>query len=396
MSERDAVDGAEAGTDESGPTAEGAAGTGAAGRLAGLAPQAGIGLCYVATVLGGMALAGPAGDAGIAAFENPGSVGNVGVFALYVLLGTAVMLAAFRYGKGQELVRLFLVLVFSAMAANAVLLATGVGGVVDASSAFGGLPATPLGGVLVAGFAAALWLYPEWWVIDVVGVLGGAVVIPMFGLGFSPLPLVVLLVAWAAYDAYAVYGSGHMKELASGVGTLKVPVVFVVPTERGASFRDAEFPDLAAEDAAGAAADGAEDAAGEAADGAEDATGEAAADGAGQAVSASGDGGGEADGDDPVPVTLLGLGDAIIPGMLAVSAGNFLTDAPTLVPALNANAPALGALVGGVAGLVALGYLARRFEGVHAGLPPLNAGVLGGYFIGTLAAGLPLTAALGL
>jgi presenilin-like A22 family membrane protease len=359
MSERDAVDGTEAGTDESGSTAEGAASTGAAGRLAGLAPQAGIGLCYVATVLGGMALAGPAGDAGIAAFENPGSVGNVGVFALYVLLGTAVMLAAFRYGRGQELVRLFLVLVFSAMAANAVLLATGVGGVVDASSAFGGLPATPLGGVLVAGFAAALWLYPEWWVIDVVGVLGGAVVIPMFGLGFSPLPLVVLLVAWAAYDAYAVYGSGHMKELASGVGTLKVPVVFVVPTERGASFRDAEFPDLSEQDQDDPAD--------------EDATDE-----------------------EPFPVTLLGLGDAIIPGMLAVSAGHFLTDAPTLVPALNANAPALGALVGGVVGLFALGYVARRFEGVHAGLPPLNAGVLGGYFAGTLAAGLPLAAALGL
>jgi presenilin-like A22 family membrane protease len=322
-------------------------------------------------VLGGMALAGPAGDAGIAAFENPGSVGNVGVFALYVLLGTAVMLAAFRYGKGQELVRLFLVLVFSAMAANAVLLATGIGGVVDASSAFGGLPATPLGGALVAGFAAALWLYPEWWVIDVVGVLGGAVVIPMFGLGFSPLPLVVLLVAWAAYDAYAVYGSGHMKELASGVGTLKVPVVFVVPTERGASFRDAEFPDLSEK---GEDASGDEDDSG----GGDDPADEDTTD------------------EEPFPVTLLGLGDAIIPGMLAVSAGHFLTDAPTLVPALNANAPALGALVGGLVGLFALGYVARRFEGVHAGLPPLNAGVLGGYFAGTLAAGLPLAAALGL
>jgi presenilin-like A22 family membrane protease len=329
-------------------------------RLAGLAPQAGIGLCYLATVLGGMALAGPAKGAGIAAFENPGNVGNVGVFALYVLLGTVVMLAAFRYDRGEELVRLFLVAVFSAMAANAVLLATGIGGVVDASSAFGGLPATPLGGGLVAGFAAALWLYPEWWVIDVVGVLGGAVVVPMFGLGFGPLPLVVLLVAWAAYDAYAVYGSGHMKELASGVGTLKVPVVFIVPTEWGASFRDAEFPDLTDGD------EGADD------------------DGA------------PTESDEPVPVTLLGLGDAIIPGMLAVSAGEFVTEAPTLVPALNANAPALGALVGGVVGLLALSYVASRFEGVHAGLPPLNAGVLAGYFAGTLAAGLPLTAALGL
>lgn len=325
-------------------------------RLAGLAPQAGIGLCYLATVLGGMALADEATAAGIAAFENPGSVGNVGIFGLLVLIGTVVMLLAFRYGRWTALVRLFLVLVFGAMAANAVLLWTGIGGVVEASAAFGGLPATPLGVGLVGVFAGALWVYPEWWVIDVVGVLGGAVVIPMFGLGFGPLPLVVLLVLWAAYDAYAVYGSGHMKELASGVGTLKVPVVFVVPTERGASFRDAEFPDLT----------------GESGDGTTD---------------------GETDGDH-LPVTLLGLGDAVIPGMLAVSAGAFV-DAPTLVPALNANAPAIGALVGGVAGLAALAYIAGRFEGVHAGLPPLNAGVLSGYFAGTVAAGLPLTAALG-
>jgi presenilin-like A22 family membrane protease len=342
----DGQDGDDSGSGGGKPGGQGAA----VDRLASLAPQVGIGTCYLATVLGGMALADEASTAGIAAFENPGSVGNVGVFALYVLLGTVVMLLAFRYGRGVDLVRLFLVLVFGAMAANAVVLLTGVGGVVDASSAFGGLPATPLGAGITATFAGALWLYPEWWVIDVVGILGGAVVIPMFGLGFSPLPLVVLLVVWAAYDAYAVYGSGHMKELASGVGTLKVPVVFVVPTQWGASFRDAEFPDLT-----------------EAAD----------------------------EESDPMPVTLLGLGDAIIPGMLAVSAGAFV-DAPALVPALNANAPALGALVGGVAGLAALGYIARRFEGVHAGLPPLNAGVLLGYLAGTVVADLPLTAALGL
>ena len=327
------------------------------GRLADLGPQVGIGVCYLATVLGGMALADEAAAAGLAAFENAHSVGNVGVFAVYVLLGTVFMLLAFRYGRGIDLIRLFLAAVFGAMAANALLLLTGVGGVADATSALGGLPATPLGAGLAVAFVAALWVYPEWYVIDVVGILGGAAVIPMFGLGFGPLPIVVLLVVWAGYDAYAVYGSGHMKELASGVGDLKVPVVFVVPTELGASFRDAEFPDLSAEDDGDESSDAAEA--------------------------------------DPLPVTLLGLGDAIIPGMLAVSAGRFL-DAPTVIPALNANAPALGALLGGVVGLAALGYIAREFEGVHAGLPPLNAGVLGGYLAGSLAAGLPLAAALGL
>jgi presenilin-like A22 family membrane protease len=343
--------------------------TGGPGALvANYAPQAGIGACYLATVLGGMALADETREANIAAFQDPGQVANVGVFALYVLVGTAVMLLAFRYGRGKELVRLFMVFVFAAMTANAVLLVTGIGGVVGAGSVFGGLPATPVGGAVVAAVGAVLWLYPEWYVVDAVGILAGAVMIPMFGLGFEPLPIVVLLVAWAAYDAYAVYGSGHMKELASGVGDLKVPVVFVVPTELGASFRDTEFPDLT---------DGDDD------------EGDAGPRAEGDTADAEAAGG-------SMPVTLLGLGDAIIPGMLAVSAGQFLTEADPVIPALNANLPALGALAGGVLGLFALAAVARRFEGVHAGLPPLNAGVLAGYVAGTVAAGLPLTAAVGL
>jgi presenilin-like A22 family membrane protease len=337
-----------------------------ASRLVDLAPQAGIGLCYLATVLGGMALADETRAANLALFQDPGNVGNVGVFAGYVLVGTVAMLLAFRYGRGETPLRLFMAAVFGAMAANAVLLATGTGGVVEATSALGGLPGAPVGVGLAAVAVAALWFYPEWYVVDVIGILAGAALIPMLGLGFGPLPIVVLLVLWAGYDAYAVYGSGHMKELAGGVGALKVPVVFVVPTEWGVSFRDLEFPDLT--------------------DGEPSKCPEG---------DATGDAGGGDGGQEYFPVTLLGLGDAIIPGMLAVSAGHFL-DAPIVVSALNANAPALGALLGGIAGLLALVYVTQRFEGAHAGLPPLNAGVLGGYFVGTVAAGLPLTAALGL
>jgi presenilin-like A22 family membrane protease len=40
-------------------------------------------------------------------------------------------------------------------------------------------------------------------------------------------------------------------------------------------------------------------------------------------------------------------------------------------------------------------YLVHRVDGAHAGLPPLNAGVLAGYLVGAVAAGVPITAALG-
>jgi presenilin-like A22 family membrane protease len=46
--------------------------------------------------------------------------------------------------------------------------------------------------------------------------------------------------------------------------------------------------------------------------------------------------------------------------------------------------------------MVGLLYLVHRVEGAHAGLPPLNAGVLGGYFVGCVAAGIPIATALGL
>jgi len=92
-------------------------------------------------------------------------------------------------------------------------------------------------------------------------------------------------------------------------------------------------------------------------------------------------------------VALLGLGDTFFPGVLAVSAATFL-DAPAVVAGLNF--PGLGALVGGLVGMVGLLVLVHRIERAHAGLPPLNAGVLLGYLAGAMLAGVPVVDALGI
>lgn len=322
-------------------------------------PYLGIVALYTATVLGGLALADEMGAAGLVMFEDPGNVANVGIFAVGVLAVTGVMVLAFRYEVGDLLVRAFLLASAGSLTAVAVAVLTGVGTVVTDGAALG-LPAGPVSGGIALGTAAVLWVYPEWWLNDLAAVVFGAAAIPMLGLGFGPLPVVVLLVLWAGYDAYAVYVSGHMQELAAGLGELRAPIVFVVPgslsyslREEGLELADGEDDDEATESPDSPADDGMHN------------------------------------------VALLGLGDALIPGMLAVSAGEFL-DAPVLVPALNANLPALGALVGGLVGMGGLLYLVHRVEGAHAGLPPLNAGVLGGYLVGAVAAGVPLTAALGL
>jgi presenilin-like A22 family membrane protease len=329
-------------------------------------PYVGIVALYTATVLGGLALADEMGAMGLVLFEDPGNVGNVGVFAVLVLATTGVMVLAFRYEVGDLLVRAFLLASAGSLTAVAFVAVTGIGQVATEGAALG-LPTGPVSGAVAVGTAVVLWVYPEWWLNDLAAVVFGAAAIPMLGLGFGPFPVVVLLVLWAGYDAYAVYVSGHMQELAAGLGDLKAPIVFVVPYSLSYSLRE-EGLALADPDEEGD--DSTEPADGTAAD--------------------------ETSTEDGMHnVALLGLGDALIPGMLAVSAGAFL-DAPVVVPALNANLPALGALVGGLVGMGGLLYLVHRVEGAHAGLPPLNAGVLGGYLVGAVAAGVPLTAALGL
>ncbi|QPV61406.1 hypothetical protein I7X12_11570 [Halosimplex litoreum] len=325
----------------------------------------GIVACYAATILLGLALTDEVDAMGLAMFQNPGSVGNVGVFAAMLLVATAGMVAAFRYGYGEALVRVFLLGSAGTLTAVAFVALTGVGAIAASGSVLMGLPTSPASIAVAVVTFAVLWGYPEWYVNDVAAVVFGAAAIPMLGLGFGPLPVVVLLVAWAGYDAYAVYVSGHMQELAAGLGDLKAPIVFVVPHSLEFSMRDPEF-DLIGDG-------GGDDADTEPAD----------------------ERGDDAGSPTRSKIALLGLGDAIIPGMLAVSAGHFL-DAPAVVPALNANAPALGALVGGLVGMGGLLYLVHRVEGAHAGLPPLNAGVLGGYLLGAVAAGIPVTTALGL
>mgnify|MGYP000227020283 CR=1 FL=1 len=337
-----------------------------------LAPQLALVALYLVTILAGLALVDEMLANEIMLFQDETDVGNVGVFAAIVLGFTAVLLLAFRYGVSMALLRVGLTLYFGLLVGTVFGVATGIGTVAGGSSLLAGLPTSPVPIAVGLLSGVVLLVYPEWYLIDLAAVVIGAAVIPMIGLGFGPLPIVVLLVVWAGYDAYSVYVSGHMQELASGLGELKLPFVFVVPRSLSYSMVDDEF-DLGLDDEDDAGDDGEAD----------------------DEVASDASAGPDEDADDGPEVALLGLGDAIIPGMLAVSAGQYL-DAPLVVPALNANLPAVGAVAGGLVGMAALTYLVHRVEGAHAGLPPLNAGVLAGYLVGAVAAGIPLTTALGL
>ncbi len=89
--------------------------------------------------------------------------------------------------------------------------------------------------MLAAVLVITLIVYPEWYVVDVCGVLIAVGVTAMFGISLSIFLVIVLLVALAAYDAVSVYRTKHMIALADVVLDLKLPTILVIPKLRGYS-----------------------------------------------------------------------------------------------------------------------------------------------------------------
>ena len=321
-------------------------------------------LIFLLVQLGALALVPDFDAAGYQQFENPQDPTNSLLYIGLILVMTALMLAAFKYDL-DWVVRAFVV-VTSGLLAWYVL-----GTFLPGLLALG----------LSAGVSAALWFYPEWYVIDAAGVLMGAGAAGLFGISFGLLPAIVLLAVLAIYDAISVYGTEHMLELAEGVMDLRVPVVLVIPLTLGYSLLENDVTDEAALE--------------------NDDENQGS-----ETEAASEESESEPDSEDdieesPPDVTdrdafFIGLGDAVMPTVLVASAAHFL-DAGSLgiaaIPALNL--PALTAMLGTFLGLFVL--LRMVFAGrAHAGLPLLNGGAIGGYLIGAVGAGVPLLTALGL
>lgn len=74
--------------------------------------------------------------------------------------------------------------------------------------------------------------YPEWYVIDICGILMAVGAIGMLGISLSIFLAIALLIALAIYDAIAVYKTKHMIDLADTISYLKLPVILVIPKIR--------------------------------------------------------------------------------------------------------------------------------------------------------------------
>jgi len=242
-------------------------------------------------------LASPFQASDIKAFSNPESVFNPLYYILLILAFTAFLLFMIKLEKRwviQLIVGLVMISTLYFVYSSLLLELTQIGWLIA------------IGGTAVTAFL--LFYYPEWWIIDAVGILIGAGAAAIFGISLAILPALVLLIALAIYDFVSVYETKHMIALAEGVVDLKLPVLFVLPRRKGYSHvkwvREASQT-----------------------------TGEEKL--------------------ERREALFMGLGDAVIPTILVISANTFLS-APTIG---FINVPAFGAAIGTIVGYVALAFL---------------------------------------
>ncbi len=258
----------------------------------------GMAVLLVLTQVIAVLLAAPFAASGIKAFQDPESMWNTVYFIILIIGFTALILLVLKFG-GDKLVQ------FIMLAAVAVTMYYVMAVLVP----YGYVPI-----VITIALTVLLYVYPEWYILDATGLVIGGGAAAMFGISLDILPVILLMILLAIYDAISVYKTKHMVSLAESIVDMRLPILFVLPRKR--NFSIVKNSDM-----------------------------------------------GEA--------FFMGLGDAIIPSMLVVSAFVNYTSA----------APALGAALGTLAGYAVLSRIAGRGK-PHAGLPFLNSGAIIGFVIG--------------
>ncbi len=245
------------------------------------------------------------------------------LYVAFIIVFTGIMLFVMKHTKGDFIhyallgvVGLTLFYVFYPVLFHLTL--------ADGFSVMGAL-------ALAISITYLLYKYPEWYIVDGVGVIMGAGIAAILGFSLGILPVIVLLSVLAVYDAISVYKTKHMISLADGVMKLKLPVLLVVPKRLDYSFFEEE--------------------------------------GLIQNI----------DRKKKREAMFIGLGDIIIPGILPVSASIYL---PAMAVG-NFSAPiivAMGSIAGAICGLIVLMRYVLRGN-PQAGLPLLNSGVILGFMV---------------
>ena len=293
---------------------------------------------YIGAQLVALALAVPFRSAGLSSGSNPSSLTTpLVLIAAVIVAPIVILLLARRQGLLVGLRHLLLIAIAGALyftVLESLLVALPAGWLLAPTSAEIALvPAVPLAAIVAAGLYLALLMDPQWYVVDLAGFVAAGGLIAILGISFTILPVFLLLIALAVYDAIAVYRTKHMIRLADIVTEMKLPILMVMP--ESADYDYAAAPPLSETR--------------------------------------------------KVPMeeraaTFMGLGDVVIPGILVVSAFVWLPSSPKILGLSASLWVALGALVGSLIGYAVLMRRVSRGE-AQAGLPFLNGGALVGYIV---------------
>lgn len=259
------------------------------------------------------------------AFENPQDTSNVFVWVAIILIFTAFIFFIIKLNKKWIIQAFILItvgwtLVYVFYALFSVFLPADINLVLTL--------------LISVSLTIILYKFPEWYVIDIVGIILGGGSASIFGISLDIVPTILLLIVLLVYDYIAVYQTKHMVALAEGVMDLKLPILLVIPKHWNYSFMTEKFDKEDRE------------------------------------------------------AFFMGLGDAVMPTLLVVSANFFLKDAASYsFPLIGAiNIPAIGAIIGTFIGFSVLMAFVMKGK-PQAGLPFLNGGVILGYVAGSLIAG---------
>lgn len=264
-------------------------------------------------------LAGPFEAAGEVAFVNPSDPLNLVFFFSILIVFTAIILLIAKYGQTRIIQAIFLgstgllgIYVFYPILCFILPWEWSLG----------------ISIILNIIIVTLLFRYPEWYIINISGIITGVGAVAMLGISLTILIVLVLLIAMATYDAISVYKTKHMIDLADTLIELKLPILFVVPKslnysliEETKSLKD-KLKDGEKRDA-----------------------------------------------------FFMGVGDIVIPGILAVAALHNIPDFGFTI--------ALSVLAGTLVGFTAL--MAFVIKGKpQAGLPFLVPGAIAGYLISSI------------
>jgi len=95
--------------------------------------------------------------------------------------------------------------------------------------------------ILSIVLTVVLYKFPEWYVIDITGVILGAGSASIFGISLNIVPVILLLIVLLVTIYIAVYQTKHMVALAEGVMDLRLPILLVIRSTGDYSFRTEKF-----------------------------------------------------------------------------------------------------------------------------------------------------------